>query len=91
MGEPTRNTRKMWHSALCCIALLCGVFVRLYLALFLAGGPSLPSLYVSLHHRVLGSEAKKKSLRAAGHIDTDCICQHGQTCILWYSYEPSKF
>jgi hypothetical protein len=31
-----------------CVALLCGVFVRLHLALFLAGGPFLPSLYVNL-------------------------------------------
>jgi hypothetical protein len=31
-----------------CVALLCGVFVRLHLALSLAGGPFLPSLYVTL-------------------------------------------
>jgi hypothetical protein len=34
--------------ALRCIALLCGVFVRLHLALFPAGGPFLPALYVTL-------------------------------------------
>jgi hypothetical protein len=28
------------------VALLCGVFVQLHLALFPAGGPFLPSLYV---------------------------------------------
>jgi hypothetical protein len=27
-----------------CVAMLCGMFVRLHLALFLAGGPFLPSL-----------------------------------------------
>jgi hypothetical protein len=31
------------------VALLCGVFVRLHLALFPAGGPFLPSLYVNLY------------------------------------------
>jgi hypothetical protein len=34
--------------ALRCVALLCGVFVRLHLALFPAGGPFLPSLYVQV-------------------------------------------
>jgi hypothetical protein len=34
--------------ALRCRALLCGVFARLHLALFLAGGPYLPSLSVNL-------------------------------------------
>jgi hypothetical protein len=39
----------VWSSfALCCIALLCGVFVRLHLAWFPAGGPFLPSLSVNL-------------------------------------------
>jgi hypothetical protein len=33
--------------ALRCMALLCGVFVRLHLALFPAGGPFLPSLSVN--------------------------------------------
>jgi hypothetical protein len=32
-----------------CVALLCGVFVRLRLALFPAGGPFLPSLYVNIY------------------------------------------
>jgi hypothetical protein len=31
------------------VALLCGVFVQLHLALFPAGGPFLPSLYVTLY------------------------------------------
>jgi hypothetical protein len=31
------------------VALLCGVFVRLHLALFSAGGPFLPSLSVNLY------------------------------------------
>jgi hypothetical protein len=31
------------------VALLCGVFVRLHQALFPAGGPFLPSLYVNLY------------------------------------------
>jgi hypothetical protein len=35
--------------ALRCVALLCVVFVRLHLALFPAGGPFLPSLYVNLY------------------------------------------
>jgi hypothetical protein len=35
-------------SASLCVALLCGVSVRLHLALFSAGGPFLPSLYVNL-------------------------------------------
>jgi hypothetical protein len=40
--------------ALRCVALLCGVFVRLHLALFSAGGPFLPSLYVnSIYTRAL--------------------------------------
>jgi hypothetical protein len=34
-------------------ALLCGVFVRLHLALFSAGGPFLPSLDVNLYYFVL--------------------------------------
>jgi hypothetical protein len=34
--------------ALRCAALLCGVFVRLHLALFPAGGPFLPFLYVKV-------------------------------------------
>jgi hypothetical protein len=34
--------------ALRCVALLCGVFVRLHLALFPAGGPFLPSLCVEV-------------------------------------------
>jgi hypothetical protein len=39
--------------ALRCVALLCGVFVRLHLALSPAGGPFLPSLYVNLYLRGL--------------------------------------
>jgi hypothetical protein len=40
--------------ALRCVALLCGVFVRLHLALFPAGGPFLPSLSVNRYkHRAL--------------------------------------
>jgi hypothetical protein len=31
------------------VALLCGVFVQLHLALFPAGGPFLPSLSVNLY------------------------------------------
>jgi hypothetical protein len=31
------------------LSLCCGVFVRLHLALFPAGGPFLPSLYVNLY------------------------------------------
>jgi hypothetical protein len=38
--------------ALRCVALLCGVFVRLHLALFPAGGPVLPSLYVILYSHI---------------------------------------
>jgi hypothetical protein len=36
--------------ALRCVALLCGVFVRLHSALFPAGGPFLPSLSVKIHN-----------------------------------------
>jgi hypothetical protein len=35
-------------ASLRCVALLCGVFVRLHLALFPGGGPFLPSLSVNL-------------------------------------------
>jgi hypothetical protein len=35
--------------ALRCVAVLCGVFVRLHLALFPAGGPFLPSLSVNIN------------------------------------------
>jgi hypothetical protein len=39
----------VWYGfALRCVALLCGVFVLLRLALFPAGGPFLPLLYVNL-------------------------------------------
>jgi hypothetical protein len=39
----------VWFSfALRCVALLRGVFVRLHLALFPAGGLFLPSLYVNV-------------------------------------------
>jgi hypothetical protein len=41
--------------ALRCVALLCGVFVRLHLALFSAGGPFLPSLYVNLYDEGWGA------------------------------------
>jgi hypothetical protein len=37
------------------VALLCGVFVQLHLALFPAGGPFLPSLYVTLYSSVWGA------------------------------------
>jgi hypothetical protein len=37
--------------ALRCLALLCSVFVRLHLVLFLAGGPFLPSL--SVRHSII--------------------------------------
>jgi hypothetical protein len=41
--------RGVWFGfALRCVALLCGVFVQLHLALFLAGGPFLPSLFVNV-------------------------------------------
>jgi hypothetical protein len=42
---------KVWFGfALRCVALLCGVFVRLHLALFPAGRPFLPSLSVNVIH-----------------------------------------
>jgi hypothetical protein len=43
----------VWFNfALRCVALLCGVFMRLHLALFPAGGPFLPSLYVNLYNKL---------------------------------------
>jgi hypothetical protein len=39
-------------------ALLCGVFMRLHLALFLAGGPFLPSLYVHIYNHEDAAEGK---------------------------------
>jgi hypothetical protein len=47
--------------ALRCVALLCGVFVRLHLALFPAGGPFLPSLFVNLYMHPPSSRGRSGS------------------------------
>jgi hypothetical protein len=44
------------------VALLCGVFVHLHLALFPAGGPFLPSLSVNLYLHGKYAKKKKKSV-----------------------------
>jgi hypothetical protein len=43
--------------ALCCVALLCAVYVRLHLVLFLVGGPVLLSLAVKIYYVLLTAES----------------------------------
>jgi hypothetical protein len=47
-----RELRNLFGFALSCVALPCGVGVRLHLVLFPAGGPFLPSLCTSIHPSV---------------------------------------
>jgi hypothetical protein len=69
-----------------CVALLCGVFVRLHLALFPAGGPFLPSLCVNRYKYhagcasgllVLVPDAPALALVAASALPADLAPSHG--------------
>jgi hypothetical protein len=54
------------------VALLCGVFVQLHLALFPAGGPFLPSLFVNtynLEQETNHAKAQHYGIRRILHTD----------------------
>jgi hypothetical protein len=63
--------------ALCCVALLCGVFVRLHLALFPAGGPFLPSLSVNTYIRAAFISGALRELSVALCRGNASLCRSG--------------
>jgi hypothetical protein len=74
--------------ALRCVALLCGVLVRLHLASFSAGGPFLPSLYVNDIAAPVGASASFCSAPTAAHYVAmlNVICYIGCTSYRGITY-----